>query len=83
MKEHESVLMFRTNKWTYNKQMQPRTGGENERAKYTVDFSAANREGTRKFEGRKDNILIKLRVPSSWQNSIQKLENIPLKNQYY
>jgi len=67
MKEHESVLMFGTNKWTYNKQMQSRTGGGAERAKYTVDFSSADREGTRKFEGRKDNTLTKLRVPSSWQ----------------
>ncbi len=67
MKEHESVLMFSTNKWTYNKQMQERTGGGAERAKYNVEFSSADREGTRKFEGRKDNTLTKLRVPSSWQ----------------
>lgn len=33
-KEHESVLVFSKGKWTYNKQMQPRTGGGADRVKY-------------------------------------------------
>lgn len=36
-KEHEHILIFSKGKWTYNKQMQPRTGGGLERVKY--DFN--------------------------------------------
>ena len=67
MKEHESVLIFATKKWTYNRIMQERTGGGADRAKYNVEFSSADREGTRKFEGRSKNKLSELRVPSSHQ----------------
>ena len=37
MKEHESVLIFSKGKWTYNKQMQERTGGGLERVKYSFE----------------------------------------------
>ena len=53
MKEHESVLVFANKKWIYNKQMQERTGGGKERAKYLVEHNSQLREGTRQFEGRK------------------------------
>lgn len=66
MKEHESVLVFSKGKWTYNKQMQERTGGGSERVKYNVKFETeTNNYG--KFEGKKHNKLPELRVPSSWQ----------------
>ena len=65
-KEHESVLIFSEGKWTYNKQMQERTGGGSDRVKYNVAFeSGSGNYG--KFEGRKDNALPEKRVPSSWQ----------------
>ncbi len=67
MKEHESVIVFSNKKWTYNKQMQHRTGTGLDRVKYNVEFSSAEREGTRKFEGCKTNKLPDMRVPSSWQ----------------
>lgn len=67
MKEHESVLIFSSGKWTYNKQMQERTGGGVERANYLVEHNNQIREGTRQFEGRKHHVISKLRVPSSWQ----------------
>ena len=67
MKEHESVCVFSPGKWTYNKQMQERTGGGAARTKYTIGHNAQDREGTRKFEGRKHHPISKLRVPSSWQ----------------
>lgn len=65
MKEHESVVVFSRGKWTYNKQMQERTGGA-ERVKYNVRFESSS-ENYRKFEGRDQNKLPELRVPSSWQ----------------
>ena len=66
MKEHESVLVFSKGKWTYNKQMQERTGGGADRVKYNVAFESAS-DNYRKFEGRPENKLPELRVPSSWQ----------------
>ncbi len=67
MKEHESVLVFSRGKWTYNKQMQKRTGGGLARANYLVEHNTQQRETTRQFEGRKPHEISKLRVPSSWQ----------------
>ena len=65
MKEHESVLIFSNSKWTYNKQMQERTGGGLDRIKY--DFNCITEsENYRKFE-RPPSGHSKLRVPSSWQ----------------
>lgn len=67
MKEHESVVMFcRQSGWTYNKQMQERTGAGLERTKYNVKFESRS-ENYREFEGRQENTLTELRVPSSWQ----------------
>lgn len=66
MKEHESVLVFSRGKWTYNRQMQSRTGGGAERAKYGVEHSSKS-ENYREFEGRDRHQISDLRVPSSWQ----------------
>lgn len=66
MKEHESVLLFSKGKWTYNRQMQERTGGGADRVKYNVAFESSS-DNYRQFEGRKENTLPELRVPSSWQ----------------
>jgi len=66
MKEHEAVIVFSKGKWTYNKQMQERTGGGADRVKYNVSFESKS-ENYREFEGRKENKLPELRVPSSWQ----------------
>jgi len=67
MKEHEVVLVFSKGKWTYNRQMQPRTGGGLERAKYKVTHNDKDREAFGKFEGRESHTISDLRVPSSWQ----------------
>lgn len=66
MKEHESILVFSRGKWTYNKQMQERTGGGNERVKYNVKFETTS-ENYNKIGVKDKNMLGKLRVPSSWQ----------------
>ena len=66
MKEHESVLVFSKGKWTYNRQMQERTGGGASRVKYNVAFESDS-DNYQKFEGRSENKLPELRVPSSWQ----------------
>jgi site-specific DNA-methyltransferase (adenine-specific) len=66
MKEHESVLVFSRGKWTYNRQMQERTGGGADRVKYNVAFQSGS-ENYRQFEGRDSNQLPELRVPSTWQ----------------
>lgn len=66
MKEHESVLVFSAGKWTYNKQMQERTGGGLDRVKYNVKFETSS-ECYREFGTRDKNDLSDLRVPSSWQ----------------
>ena len=66
MKEHESVLVFANKKWTYNKQMQERSGAGLDRVKYNVAFRSQSKN-YREFEGREENKLPDLRVPSSWQ----------------
>lgn len=66
MKEHESVLVFSRGKWTYNKQMQPRTGTGGDRVRYGVAFRSTS-ENYREFEGRDHQMLPEMRVPSSWQ----------------
>ena len=66
MKEHESVLVFSKGKWVYNKQMQARTGTGADRVKYNVAYRSKSKN-YREFEGRKENTLPELRVPSSWQ----------------
>lgn len=66
MKEHESVLIFSRGKWTYNKQMQERTGGGAERVKYSFENQTAKSDNYRTFNKPNRN-QGKLRVPSSWQ----------------
>lgn len=66
MKEHESVLVFSRGKWTYNKQMQERSGSGAHRAKYGFNQSTKS-ENYNSFAGRKESGMPELRVPSSWQ----------------
>lgn len=66
MKEHESVLVFSRGRWTYNKQMQERTGG----GKSLIGATQKNKGGATDNYGAfagKDIVLSELRVPSSWQ----------------
>lgn len=67
-KEHESVLIFSRGKWTYNPQMQPRTGGGADRVKYNFNLNTKS-ENYAGFEGRQVDKDEKsdLRIPSSWQ----------------
>lgn len=65
-KEHEHVLIFSNGKWTYNKQMQERTGTGLNRVKY--DFNTVtSSENYREFGRGSDSKGKDLRVPSSWQ----------------
>ena len=66
MKEHESILIFSKGKWTYNKQMQERTGGGLERSKYLVEHTSKS-TNYHDFEGCTAHAISNLRVPSSWQ----------------
>ena len=66
MKEHESVLIFSKGKWTYNRQMQERTGGGLARVQYKLDNRSAKSSNYREFNRKNNNQGI-LRVPSSWQ----------------
>ncbi len=65
-KEHEQVLIFSNGKWTYNKQMQERTGAGADRVKYDLNHRSKS-ENYREFEGREGVKLPEMRVPSSWQ----------------
>lgn len=65
-KEHEQVLIFSNGKWTYNKQMQERTGAGADRVKYDLNHRSKS-ENYREFEGREGVKLPDMRVPSSWQ----------------
>lgn len=66
MKEHESILIFSRGKWTYNKQMQERTGGGKSRVRYNIKYESQS-SNYRNFDGRPENKRPNLRVPSSWQ----------------
>lgn len=66
MKEHESVLVFARHGWTYNRQMQERTGGGALRVKTPVKFETKS-ENYREFDDRDYKLMPELRVPSSWQ----------------
>lgn len=66
MKEHEHILVFSSGKWTYNPQMQERTGGGSDRVKYNVAFRTKS-SNYRDFADREENALPELRVPSSVQ----------------
>jgi len=67
-KEHEQILIFDNGDggWTYNKQMQERTGAGADRVKYDLNFRSKS-ENYRDFEGREGVKLPNLRIPSSWQ----------------
>jgi len=64
-KEHESVLVFSQGKWTYNKQMQERTGGGKDRVKYEFN-TISQTPNYSEFEHPSPPQGV-LRVPSSWQ----------------
>ena len=72
MKEHENILIFSKGKWTYNKQMQERSGGgvnligavQDRRGRGKTNSQLSDNYGS--FEGRSIT-LMELRVPSSWQ----------------
>jgi site-specific DNA-methyltransferase (adenine-specific) len=64
-KEHETVLVFSQGGWTYNKQMQARTGGGLSMIG-TTQFKTSKSENYRKMDGRTIT-LSELRVPSTWQ----------------
>jgi site-specific DNA-methyltransferase (adenine-specific) len=66
MKEHESVLIFSKGAWTYNRQMQERTGGGAARVKTPVEHHTST-DNYGKFSGREHTMMPELRVPSSWQ----------------
>lgn len=65
-KEHESVLVFSKGKWTYNRQMQERTGSGLDRVKYDFN-SITTSENYREFDRASDSKGKQLRVPSSHQ----------------
>lgn len=68
MKEHESVLIFSKGKWTYNRQMQERTGGGASRVQYKYDTDVEDlSENYGEFKTRRTETLPELRVPSTWQ----------------
>lgn len=69
MKEHETILVFSRGGWTYNKQMQERTGGGKKAAgkpNSRGGFFSTEVYGDGNTE-RLSVILPELRVPSSWQ----------------
>lgn len=64
-KEHEEVLVFAFDKWTYNKQMQERTGGGVSRVKTAIKcHSESSNYGKHTPETK---MFGDLRLPSSWQ----------------
>lgn len=65
-KEHESVLVFSRGRWTYNPQMQDRTGAGLDRVKYEFGFRSHS-TNYREFPERAGQVLPDERVPSSWQ----------------
>lgn len=65
-KEHETVLVFSKGKWTYNKQMQERTGGGKTRVKYEFHAGQGS-DNYREFSRGQNPKQGELRVPSSWQ----------------
>ena len=65
-KEHEEVVVFSRGKWTYNKQMQERTGGGSDRVRYGLKWMTQS-DNYRKFSNRETVFMPSLRVPSSVQ----------------
>lgn len=67
-KEHESVLVFSRGKWTYNKQMQRRTGAGVHLVGKRVGTGLASSDNYRVgLVGPGYESLPEMRVPSSWQ----------------
>lgn len=68
-KEHESVLVFSRGGWTYNKQMQHRTGLGKTLIGKKTSTSAKPRDGIGNFNKlmQKEDVVPKLRVPASYQ----------------
>jgi site-specific DNA-methyltransferase (adenine-specific) len=66
MKEHESIIVFSRGRWTYNRQMQERTGSGTDRIRYRMKFET-NTDNYNKFIPQSNKELPILRVPSSWQ----------------
>lgn len=67
-KEHETIAVFSRGKWTYNKQMQERTGGGKALVGKRVGTGQRQREGSGTFNSFEPiEALPELRVPSSWQ----------------
>ena len=67
-KEHESVLVFSNgSKWTYNPQMQERTGTGSDRIKYGIKPHTTVSTNYRDFGDIPHQIRPELRMPSSWQ----------------
>lgn len=66
-KEHESVIVFSRGKWTYNKQMQPRTGGGVALIGKKMRGQTTPTDNYGKFTGWQTDALSEMRVPSSWQ----------------
>ncbi len=66
MKEHESVLIFARSRWTYNKQMQERTGGGASRVAYPRDWNVKT-ANYGSFAGMEKPSGTAERVPASWQ----------------
>jgi site-specific DNA-methyltransferase (adenine-specific) len=64
-KEHETIQVFSRGKWTYNKQMQPRTGSGLDRVQYAFN-KIPKSDNYREFNSIQQN-QGELRVPSSWQ----------------
>jgi site-specific DNA-methyltransferase (adenine-specific) len=67
MKEHETVLVFSERGWTYNKQMQQRTGGGLNLVGKKIRGQTTPTDNYGKFTGWQTDALSEMRVPSSWQ----------------
>jgi len=65
-KEHEEIIVFSKGGWTYNPQMQKRTGGGLDRIGQRIPCMSKS-SNYRDFEGRIIESLPEDRVPSSWQ----------------
>lgn len=65
-KEHENIVVFGFKKWTYNPQMQERTGGGLSRVQYELNWKSKS-ENYLEFSDRLGQKRPNLRVPSSWQ----------------
>ena len=65
-KEHEEIIVFSKGGWTYNPQMQERTGSGVERVKYDFNFRSQS-TNYREFPERPTKNLPNERIPSSWQ----------------